>query len=152
MNGKRRTGFILAAAILAACTPADDTAEEMPADTAAAMTAPAADVNGTWDMRAVPTSGSDTTSTLYQVQAADGNWTLMLPGRDPMTVQAVTDGDSIMVNNGPYESVRRAGVMVTTSSVFRVSGDQMTGNTVARYQGAGADSVLHLTVTGTRVR
>jgi hypothetical protein len=116
------------------------------------MTAPAADVNGTWDMRAVPTSGSDTTSTLYQVQAADGNWTLMLPGRDPMTVQAVTDGDSIMVNNGPYESVRRAGVMVTTSSVFRVSGDQMTGNTVARYQGAGADSVLHLTVTGTRVR
>ena len=73
MNGKRRTGFILAAAILAACTPADDTAEEMPADTAAAMTAPAADVNGTWDMRAVPTSGSDTTPTLYQVQAADAN-------------------------------------------------------------------------------
>lgn len=152
MSGKRRLGLVVAAFLAAGCTPADDTAEELPVDTAAAATAPAAaDANGTWDMRAVPVSG-DTTPTLFQLQVADGVWTLMLPNREPLVAQVVADADSFMVDAGPYQSVRREGVMVSTHSVYRISGDQMAGSTVARYQNAGADSVLELRMTGTRVR
>lgn len=152
MSGKRRLGLVVAAFLAAGCTPADDTTEELPVDTAAAATAPAAaDANGTWDMRAVPVSG-DTTPTLFQLQVADGVWTLMLPNREPLVAQVVADADSFMVDAGPYQSVRREGVMVSTHSVYRVSGDQMAGSTVARYQNAGADSVLELRTTGTRVR
>ena len=152
MSGKRRLGLVVAAFLAAGCTPADDTAEELPVDTAAAATAPAAaDANGTWDMRAVPVSG-DTTPTLFQLQVADGVWTLMLPNREPLVAQVVADADSFIVDAGPYQSVRRQGVTVSTHSVYRVSGDQMAGSTVARYQNAGADSVLELRMTGTRVR
>ena len=152
MNGRRRVGLVFVALLFASCAPADDAAEEQPADTAA-MTAPAAvDANGTWDMRSVPVSGPDTTPTIFQVQVANGNWTLLLPNRDPIPATVVMDGDSIIVDAGPYESVRRAGTTVTTHSVYRVMGDQMTGNTIARYQTSGADSVLQLRSSGTRVR
>jgi hypothetical protein len=153
MMGKRSMGLIAVAAILLiGCAPSDEAAEEQPADTAAAATASAANADGTWDMRSVPVSGSDTTPTLFQMQVNGNNWTLMLPNRDPITANAVMEGDSITVVAGPYNSVRREGVQVTTHSVYRVNGDQMTGTTTARYQGAGADSVLMLNSTGTRVR
>lgn len=48
--------------------------------------------------------------------------------------------------------VRRAGVMVTTHSVYRLDGDRLVGTTVARYADAGADSVLVLDAEGTRVQ
>jgi hypothetical protein len=152
MNGKRRLGLAVAAFLVTSCTPADDTADELPADTAAAAVAPAAGADGTWDMRAVPVSGRDTTPTLFQLQVAGGTWTLMLPNREPIVAQVVADADSFIVDAGPYQSVRRQGVTVSTHSVYRVNGDQMTGSTIARYQNAGADSVLQLNTMGTRVR
>ena len=154
MDGKRRLGFILLAFLLpVGCTPADDAAEEQPADTVAMSPAPAAgDPNGTWDMRSTPVSTTDTTPTIYQLQVANGTWTLLFPNREPVVGRVVADGDSFVVDAGPYQSVRREGVTVSTHAVYRISGDQMTGNVVARYQGAGADSVLNLTTTGTRVR
>ena len=117
------------------------------------MTAPTAgDPNGTWDMRAVPIGTADTTPTNFQLQVANGTWTLMLPNREPIVAQVVTDADSFVVDAGPYQSVRRQGVTVSTHSVYRVNGDQMSGTTVARYQNAGPDSVLSLNASGTRVR
>lgn len=153
MKGKRRLGLILLAFLLPACAPADDAAEEQAADTTTMSAAPAAgDPNGTWDMRSTPTSGTDTTATVYQLQVANGTWTLLFPNREPIVGRVVADGDSFVVDAGPYQSVRRAGMTVSTHSVYRVNGDQISGTAVARYQGAGADSVLHLTTTGTRVR
>ena len=152
MNRTRKVGLVLVALLVSSCAEKTDEAAEQPADTAAAMpAAQVADANGTWDMRSVPISG-DTTPTIFQVKVENGTWTLLLPNRDPITATVMTDGDSIMVDAGPYESVRRKGVMVTTHTVYRISGDQMSGMTVARYQNAGADSVLQLTSTGTRVR
>jgi hypothetical protein len=153
MNGKRRLGIIAVAILLTSCAPADDAAEEQPADSAA-MPAPvaAADPNGTWDMRSVPVSGTDTMPTIYQIKVENGNWTLMFPNRDPIVGTVVADADSFIVDAGPYKSVRREGMTVSTHSVYRINGDQMTGTATARYQGAGADSVLQLTTTGTRVR
>jgi hypothetical protein len=131
--------------------PAEETTEEEAADTiATAATISLADVAGTWDMRAVPEAGADTTTTVYQIQARTDGWTLMLPDRDPIEAAVTTSGDSIIVEAGPFESVRRAGVMVRTQSTFRLEGDRLVGTTVAHYETSNADSVLSLHVEGTR--
>ena len=152
MTCKRRFGLTVLALLLSSCAVADDAADEQPADTAAATSASAVDATGTWNMRAVPTSGSDTTSTIFQIEVANGVWTLKLPNREPIVANVTADADSFIVEAGPYESVRRAGVTVSTRSVYRINGDQVTGNTVATYQEGATTSELPLTVTGTRVR
>jgi hypothetical protein len=153
MNGKRRLGIIAVTLVLFSCAQTDDAAEEATTDSVALSTAPAAgDPNGTWNMRSVPDAGSDTTSTVYQIQVTNGNWSLLFPNRDPVEGRVVVDADSFIVDAGPYRSVRRQGQTVTTHAVYRINGDQITGHTTARYQNAGADSVLQLTTTGTRVR
>ncbi len=138
--------------LISACEsePAEEPTEELPADTvAAAPTISLADLAGTWDMRSVPETG-DTTATVYQVEATADGWTMMLPDRDPIEGQVMTSGDSIVVDAGPYESVRRDGVMVTTHSVYRLEGDRLVGTVVAHYATTEADSVLRLSTEGTR--
>jgi hypothetical protein len=130
---------------------AEEATEEQVADTVAgAATISLADVAGTWDMRSVPETGADTTATVYQVQATADGWTLFLPDRDPVEAAVTTSGDSIIVDAGPFESVRRAGVMVRTHTAFRLEGDRLVGTTVAHYETSDADSVLLLHVEGTR--
>jgi hypothetical protein len=125
--------------------------EEQAADTVAgAATISLADIAGIWDMRSVPETGADTTTTVYQVQATADGWTLYLPDRDPIEAAVTTSGDSIIVEAGPFESVRRAGLMVRTHSAFRLEGDRLVGTTVAHYVTSDADSVLSLHVEGTR--
>jgi hypothetical protein len=80
------------------------------------------------------------------------SWTIKLPGRDPMPVRVTVDGDSVMTAAGPYESVLRKGVQVTTDGVLRMQGGKLVGTTVARYQSAGADSVVRLRTEMTRTR
>jgi hypothetical protein len=139
--------------ILSACEtePAEQATEELPADTVAAEpTISLADVAGTWEMRSVPETGSDTTATVYQLVASADGWTLMLPDRDPIEAEVTTSGDSIVMVAGPFESVRRDGVMVTTHSVYRLEGNRLVGTVVARYETTEADSVLRLASEGTR--
>ena len=129
----------------------EEATEDQAADTvAAAPTISLADVAGTWDMRSVPEAGPDTTATIYQIQATADAWTFMLPDRDPIEAVVTTSGDSILTEAGPFESVRREGLMVSTEGVFRLEGDRLVGTTVAHYQTSEADSVLRLYVEGTR--
>jgi hypothetical protein len=111
---------------------------------------PLAQAEGTWNIRSVPESGDDTTATLGRVEVAGGRWTLHLEGRDPIEGIVSTSGDTIIVDAGPFESVRRAGVTVRTRAAYRIEGDRMIGTTVARYETSGADSVLRLRTEGTR--
>ena len=106
---------------------------------------------GTWNMRATPESG-DTTATTYVLNAAADTtgWTITFPGGQPIPVRVRVEGDSVMTEAGPYDSVRRPGVKVQTNSVGRISGDSMTGTAVARYTTTGADSVVRLRFSGTR--
>ena len=145
-------------AILAACMR---TEEEPATDTAAGTAAPAAttrialgDVAGTWTMTSTPVSGTDTSRTTYVLTAAadSAGWTMKFPQRpDPVPVRIVAvDGDSIVTESGPFASVRRQGVQVTTRSVLRHSGDRLVGTTRARYVTSGADTVLNLRTEGTR--
>jgi hypothetical protein len=70
-----------------------------------------------------------------------------------MPIRVTVDGDSVMAASGPYESVLRKGVQVSTSSVFRKAADgKLVGITLARYQSAGADSVARLRAEMTRAQ
>ena len=146
---------VACALTIAACS-GDGSGEDSAAGTVSAAGDSAAPLSlaavaGTWNVRAVPESG-DTTATTYVLNAtADTTgWTITFPGGQPIPVRVRVDGDSIITEAGPYDSVRRQGVKVTTNTVGRMSGDSMVGTAVARYATTGADSVLRLRFTGTK--
>ena len=151
--------------LIAACAKKDsaavDTSSSSASSTSSTTTAapaPAAaninlaDVAGKWNMRSAPTSGTDTTATTYVLTATNSQtgWTLTFPGRKPMPVQITTSGDSIMITAAPYASVRRKGVQVSTAGVLRLQNGDRVGTTTAHYKTKSADSVLVLSMTGTR--
>ena len=151
--------------LLAACAKKDNAAVDTSSTSASTTTstttaapAPAninlADVAGKWSMRAVPTSGADTSATTYDLTATNSTtgWTLTFPGRKPMPVQVAAAGDSIVITAAPYASVRRKGMQVSTSGVLRLQNGDLVGPTTAHYKTKNADSVLVLNVTGTRTR
>jgi hypothetical protein len=84
---------------------------------------------------------------------ADANgWSFNFPSRPPVPIRVLTvEGDSIVTEAGPYESVLRKGVQVSTHSVMRLQGGKVVGTTVAHYATTGADSVVSLHAEGTRV-
>jgi hypothetical protein len=150
----------LCAAALAGCAKKESAAVDtssIAASTTATTTAPAAvnlaDLAGNWNMRSVPTTG-DTSATTYVIAATSSpsGWTLTFPGRKAVPARVTVDGDSITIEAGPYPSVRRKGVQVTTHSVERVQGGNLVGTTIAHYKVKTADSVLTLTTTGTRAK
>jgi hypothetical protein len=78
-------------------------------------------------------------------------WMQMFQGREPLPVRVTAvEGDSIMFEVGPYESVLRPGVQVSTQSVARLQDGRLVGTTMARYQTAAADSTLRVTFEATR--
>ena len=131
--------------------PASDTAEAAPAAPAAA-TISLGDVAGKWNVRTMAESGDSTLISFELVVSGDkSDWTEHFPNRDPIAVRVVAvDGDSIVTEAGPFESVLRKGVQVTTRSVNRLVDGKLVGATVARYATTGPDSVRHLRFEGTR--
>lgn len=155
----RRFAICCCAVVLAACTkakeePAMDAMADAPAADAAAApaTMSLADVAGKWNVRTMTESGDSTLVTYEMVASADSSgWTLNFPKRKPIPVRVVAvDGDSIVTEAGPFESVLRKGVQVTTRTVNRLQDGKLVGATVARYVGGGPDSVRNLRFEGTR--
>jgi hypothetical protein len=111
-----------------------------------------ADVAGKWNIVATPTEGKDTsvTKSVITATADTTGWTMAFPGGKPFPLHVSTSGDSIVTHAGPYASVRRKGVQVTTDGVYRLQGGKLVGTTTAHYATKGADSVLHLTIEGTK--
>jgi hypothetical protein len=68
-----------------------------------------------------------------------------------MTPRVMFSGDSVVIDNGPHESVLRKGVQVTTHSVSRLQGGMLVGMTTAHYATASGDSVVMLRTRATRV-
>jgi hypothetical protein len=159
---QRSTGIALClcAAVVTACAKKDeaavDTSSMAASTTTTTTTAPAAvnlaDVAGKWNVRAVPASGPDTTPTnsVITATATTSGWTITFPGRAAIPMRVTVDGDSIMTEAGPYPSVRRKGVQVTTNGVMRLQGGSLVGNTTAHFKVKTPDSVMVLTTTGTR--
>jgi hypothetical protein len=155
----RSVAFLVSsAALLVACAQSDDapattdTATGVVSATTPATPISLADVAGRWTVRAVPETG-DTTAVISQLNArADtSGWTMTLRDRPPVATRVVlVSGDSIVTENGPYESVLRKGMQVRTRSVMRLRDGKLIGNTVATYSTAGSDSVLRLRTEATR--
>jgi hypothetical protein len=147
----RRFVFLASAVVAVGCArseapPGADTAAMAPA----AITL--ADVAGTWTVRLMPEVGDTTLLTYEMVATADtAGWTLTLPNRPTALVRVVAvEGDSVVTETGPVESVLRPGTMVTTHGVARLQGGMLVGTMVARYQTAQADSVVRFRIEGTR--
>ena len=156
----RVAAFISSAVLLIACAKTG----ERPADTAASA-APAAapapppatpalslsTLTGKWTQVA-KAEGTDSVLVTAEVNAtADpAGWTISLPGRPNIPLKVSAEGDSIVTDAGPYESVLRKGVQVTTHGVLRMQGDKLVGKTVAHYTVKTADSVRRLDIEMTR--
>jgi hypothetical protein len=157
-----RIALCCCAAVLAGCAKKDDAAVDTSAASSTAVTttpaAPApinlADVAGKWDVRAIPTTG-DTTPTKYVLTAlaTPTGWSMAFVGRKaPVPLNVTADGDSLIVSAGPYSSVRRKGVQVTTNGALHLQNGNLVGTTTAHYSVKTADSVLTLNMTGTRTK
>ena len=144
--------------LVAACAKSE---APPPADSSAAAMAPApapaalslADVAGKWQFSNVPMSGTDTSPTNFVLTAtADTTgWVMEFPSglKVPLTVHPL--GDSIHTIAGPFASQRRKSTKVRTETMFRMQDGKLVGVTTARYDTKGADSVLQLRGTGTRM-
>ena len=157
----RRIGICCCAVVLLACgktkdNSAMDQAAQPATDSTTVAPAPAAptaislaDVKGKWKMKTMA-EGSDSALVEYTLDAGDAGWTLHFPKRPPVPSKPTADGDSIVADAGPYESVLRKGLQVTTHGVARLQDGKLVGTTVAHYATKSADSVLHLKLEGTR--
>ena len=139
-----RSASVALIGVLLACGKADKAPS---ADASAVAVTPSAVVDlaslaGSWTLRTTP-DGRDTviTSELVATGTTEG-WTMTMTGQQPVPIRVRVDGDSIMTETGPFPSVLRKGAMVTTNAVYHVQDGKLVGTLVARYDGAGADSVL----------
>ena len=128
----------------------EEATEEMADTTAMVEGISLANLAGTWNMRTTSRDPADTTVNEYQIVIDESGWTLHFPDRDPVQSVVVVDGDSIVVDSGPFESVRRPGTMVTTHAVFHMEGDRLVGDVTATWRTAAGDSVAQLRTEGTR--
>jgi len=137
------------AAAGAAATPATASTPAAPTPAAAVSLA---DVAGKWTIKSTPVDGKDTTVMTWVLTAtADTTgWTRTNPGAKPIAMHVRTDADSIMTHAGPYASTRRKGQQVISESILRLQGGRLVGASTAHYKTAGADSVAHFRLEGTK--
>jgi len=147
----------LACVLVSACAreEIEDEDTAMMEDTTAAASEPVgislADVAGTWVINARSETGQEVPEYELEATADPSSWEIRFPDREPIPARVVeVSGDSIVSEAGPYESVLRPGVQVTTRSVYRLEGDRLIGTTVAHYQTTDADSVVIVRGEGTR--
>jgi hypothetical protein len=139
------------AAVVVGCAksePKPPVAETPPPPPALAL----ADVAGKWTVTGKNEAG-DTTLVSYQLTAtADTTgWSIVFANKQtvPVRVSAVA-GDSVVIDAGPYPSVLRRGVQVTTHGVLRLQNGTIAGLTVAHYRTTSPDSVRRIMTEGTR--
>lgn len=162
MHASRRVALACGTSLLLiACGKNEQAAKDSAAAAAAAAPPPPApapalnlaDFAGKWAVAATPTEGKDTSATKYTLTAtADTTgWTIDFPSGVKVPVQVSVSGDSLMIKTGTFSSQRRKSVKVHTDGSVRLQGGKLVGMTTAHYEGAGADSVLHLRTEGTKM-
>jgi hypothetical protein len=146
------------ALLVAGCKPADKPADMPAADAPPAEAAPApagislADVAGTWKVHSTVEGNEKVTVNYDMVATGDrSGWSIKFPDREPIPVRVVAvEGDSIVTESGPFESVLRKGVQVNSRVVIRLQDGKLVGTTTARYQVSGPDTLARLKFEGTR--
>ena len=147
------TILLVAACAKSEAPPTDTTAAMSPAPAPAPAALSLADVAGKWQMSNVPTSGADTSPTNFVLTAtADTTgWMLEFPSGVKVPLSVSVDGDSVRTVSAPFSSQRRKDVKVRTESTMWLQDGKLHGITTARYDTKGADSVLQLRGSGTRM-
>lgn len=138
----RSVPTLLLVALLAACGPAKEPAPP-PGPTLA-------DFAGTWQNSSTLTGTANPVASTISGSADGSNWTLTLEGRPPVPLQASVVGDSLITQSGDYESVLRAGVMVSVRTASVLKDGMLMGNLVATYKTASGEERVTGTVQGTR--
>jgi hypothetical protein len=106
---------------------------------------------GTWDYVAKSATGDTVLVKAVLTATADpAGWTILLPGRPAQPIKLTISGDSVTTAVGPYESVLRKGVKVTTDGVLRMTNGKLVGTSMAHYTVKGPDSVRKLIIEATR--
>jgi hypothetical protein len=157
----RRFAFFCCTAVLAGCTKSEDRAADdqtakdtvaaAPETPAASTTISLADVAGKWKVRTMDEDGGNVLESELTTTADTSGWTLTFPNRKPVPVRVVAvDGDSIVTEAGPYESLLRKGVQVRTRAVSRLQDGKLVGRVEGRFATKSGDSVAHRRLEGTR--
>lgn len=144
----RRLALVLSAALFAGCAKQETPPAAQPP---AAPSIDVASLAGTWNLSGT-LAGSDSVIVTGTITAtADPTmWTINLPNRPPMPLSVTVSGDSLITASGPYESVLRPGVQVTTNGVLHLVNGQLVGPNTAHYSVTTADSVVQLQMTATK--
>jgi hypothetical protein len=146
-----RTAAIAASLIfIAACAPKEKPAEA-PAPPPPPPAPTVADYAGTWNTVTNMTGAAAPVETQL-VGGADGTWTMMAKGRDPIPLTVSLSGDSLIAVSAEYESLIRKGVKVTIRTASVRTGDTMNGNVVATYKAKKGDEVVTGTMTSTKAQ
>jgi hypothetical protein len=145
----RRLVLVLSAALLAGCAKKEaPPAEQAPA---AAPSIDVASLAGTWNLSGTMAGDTNVVVTGTITATADpAGWTITLPNRPAMPLSVTVSGDSLLTASGPYESVLRKGVQVTTNGVLHLVNGQLVGTNTAHYAVTTADSVAQLQMTATK--
>jgi hypothetical protein len=156
----RRLVLIFSASTVVACSAkeAPPTPPAPPAAPSAQSSTPSlapinlASIAGKWHFKVMGETNDSVLTTYTLVTTTDTTgWVMTLPNRKPMTLHVAISGDSVMLRSPQYQSVLRKGLKVNTTSVIRLSGDKLIGNSVAHYAIATHDSVLELRSVGTKM-
>ncbi len=147
----RLTATMLGVALLAACAPADDTAEqatEQPTEQPAGPTL--ADFAGTWEFLVTVEGAAEPVSVLISGSADGSDWVMTAEDRDPIPMTVSVQGDSMIGETAEYESLLREGVMVRVRTASVLADGMLTGVMTATYTTADGEELVPGTVSGTR--
>jgi hypothetical protein len=150
---RRFTVLCWCAAAVVGCAKTENKAPEVAQTPAPPPAITLADVAGKWAVKGM-NEARDTTIVTYELTAtADtSGWRIAFANGRTVQARVAAAGDSVMIDAGPYESVLRRGVQVTTHGVLRLQGGKLVGLTVAHYRTTRADSVRHIPMEGTRAQ
>jgi hypothetical protein len=156
----RRLALCCCAVALVSCrTSKDQVPEDAVADDTEEHTMEAAPIAlsefaGRWSVRLMSEDGDSTLGTYEMVATSDtAGWEVRFPNRPPVPVRVLgVEADSVITEVGPYESLLRKGVPVTSQGVQWLENDTMVSRITAHYQTKDPDSVLSLRSEATRAR
>lgn len=141
----RFVAALLAVSLAIACAPKEEAPPPPPAGPTLA------DFAGSWQVASVLEGTPDTVRSTLSGTADAASWTMSLEGRPNIPVTVSIVGDSLVGQSAEYESVLRAGVMVTVRTASVVSGGMLHGNLVATYKTPTGEQVVNGTMTGTKM-
>ena len=154
----RRMLLLCAVLVIGGCAKSEPPSSEStstPSEQPAMAAISLADVAGTWE-GTVTAAGNDTVLTLIELTATaePTGWVMTVSNaKDPKltsttpATSVIADGDSVVVDAGPFASVLRKGQQVSTHTVYRLEDGKLVGAIAATYASTGDVLMLHSVAT-----